>query len=92
MIFLRKMRERCSHTLEVFLTKRSKGALTLTAYSVFAGQAEAPMTAPEEGVPSFSWTAERLSSFGQKYLGGAEGGGKAPNPLAAGAKIKRCHA
>ena len=43
------------------------------------------MAVPEEGVlPSFI-VAERCSSFGPKYLGGAEGGGSAPSPLAAGA-------
>lgn len=87
MIFLQKMRGLCPRTPKVFLTKRNKRKLTLTGYFIFAEQAEAPMAVPEEGVLSFSWTAERSSfaSFGQKYFGGAEGGGSAPTPLAAGA-------
>lgn len=69
----------------IFATKRIRRALTLTEYLRAAEQAEAPMAVPEEGVlPSFI-VAERCSSFGPKYLGGAEGGGSAPSPLAAGA-------
>lgn len=85
MIFLRKIRGLCPRTPKVFLTKRNKRKLTLTRYFIFAEQAEAPMAVPEEGVPSLLSETERSSSFGQKYFGGAEGGGSAPNPLAAGA-------
>jgi len=85
MIFLRKIGGRCPPVPpEVFQTKRIRGALTLTPYSHLAVQAEAPMTAPEEGVPSPVLEAERSYSFGLKYRGEREG--LAPrSALAAGA-------
>ena len=91
MIFLRKMRgfypHRPTAAPKVYMTKRIRGALTLTTYSVVAVQAEAPMTAPEEGGSSPCLEADHFPSFGQKYFGECEG--LAPrHPLAAGA----CHA
>jgi len=45
---------------EVFSSKRSKVSLTFIAHACGAVQAEAPMTAPEEGVSSLIYVAERL--------------------------------
>ena len=62
---------------KVFLTKRKRAALTLILpfdlYERDAGQAEAPMTAPEDGDPSLQDRAGRCLSFGQKYLREREG-------------------
>ena len=68
----------------IFIAKR-KGKLTLTSYSNRTVQAGTPMTVPEEGVSSTILRAKHFISFGYEYPGGAEGGGSAPSPLAAGA-------
>ena len=70
---------------EVFLTRRSKDFLTILLHSESAVQAEVPMTAPGEGVPSPQKATGRSTRLGQLDLLLVPNTSGGP-PLAAGAE------